>query len=84
MNFEDLNYPLFETTKEEKEQLSRIRNILSERNFFLCNILWDDISTRHSPLRQKIKDAIGDTNTHEESIILRKIWIDKLLAYEGE
>lgn len=41
MKMEDLKFPLFETTEEEKDVLRKAKELITADNFYLCHILED-------------------------------------------
>ena len=86
INLEDLPFPMFETTEEEKEEL---REALSCPATHLCNrvgSLGMKNKIRKALYPHRIlescleRDDIFGENRHQ----LRNIWINKLLAYKGE
>ena len=85
-NLEDLPYPMFETTEEEKEELRRALRCMF---IHLCN------RVESRALKRKIREAISPYEVLESYLKrdglfsaygfqLRDIWINKLLAYKGE
>jgi len=100
IDLENLPYPMFETTEEEKMIL---RDVLDSTNYeHLCNRV---TAYRYEPLREtcakllvKIRGAINSCDTLEgyfytmpdgynfceHGFELRNIWIRKLLEYAGE
>lgn len=97
---ENLPYPMFNTTKEEKDCLYGIMTRISpkDRDYFLCILL--EHTTRLTPVIEALKDKIkqsvgehytlsdllglGDIECDELQAELRRIWIRKLLEYKGE
>jgi len=90
INLENLPYPMFETTEEEKEEL---RIALFGGYTHLCN------RTDMGSLKFKIIKAITPSSTLEgyfgrnggfsyyfedHGREVRNIWINKLIAYKGE
>lgn len=96
MNLHELNYPMFETTDEEKELLRKASDLLTLKNndYFLCCVLNDFMEgTAVQDLIAKIQDKVYHTLTtyldvylpeEQDKVNIRKIWIEKLLNYTGE
>jgi hypothetical protein len=96
---ENLPYPMFETTEEEKECLRMALGFITEENYnyFLCHILdyevGEDIACG---LKGKVfgsvkkhftlSDYLGLGHNKDDALHaeLRRIWIRKLLAYKPE
>lgn len=96
---ENLPYPMFETTEEEKECLRMASQLISDRdfNYFLCNILEYDVGGDIAcGLKSKVfgsvkedftlSDYLGVGHNEDDALHaeLRRIWIRKLLAYKPE
>lgn len=107
MKMEDLKFPLFETTEEEKDVLCKAKELITTDNFYLCYILGDmnqhKLITKvhesfHGPrFRPGVLCVCLDYLNHspefdfwnwydadtDNEVLARKVWIDKLLAYNG-
>ena len=62
INLEDLPFPMFETTEEEKEELHRVIRVMQiggTDSYFICNTLRD----RFNNLRTKINYALEGNGT---------------------
>lgn len=91
MNLHELNYPMFETTKAEKEELKEVLKVYPNINGnWLC-------SYTKGSLKDKIQNCLAAYGflsyyvfpqeyeaPSEEYVEIRKIWIEKLLNYTGE
>jgi len=90
ISLQDLPFPMFETTEEEKEEL---RDALFSQKTHLCNRI--DMQS----LKFKIREVLNGMSTLEgyfdrngdfpyffedHGHEVRNIWIKKLLAYKGE
>lgn len=104
MRMEDLKFPLFETTEEEKDVLRKAKELIRKDNFYLCHILEDMeefelINTVQFSLENSSSTLIANLSnindsyhfdfwdwykaSEENDALARKVWIDKLLAYNG-
>ena len=86
INLEDLPFPMFETTEEEKEEL---REALSCPATHLCNRV-GSLGMKNKIRKALYPDRILEGYLDRDDIFgecrhqLRNIWINKLLAYKGE
>jgi len=98
LNLDDLPYPMFETTEQEKVWLQLVSPQLSAKNsdYYLCcilnDVLGEDVVV---DLVDKVQSSLDDCLSlvsylgafyisNSEKVLLRQIWIRKLLEYKGE
>lgn len=96
---ENLSYPMFETTEEEKECLQIALSFIKDQryDYFLCHILYycvgGEVAHRlKNRVFESVKEAytlsdhLGLGNNEDDAlhVNLRRIWIRKLLAYKPE
>jgi len=101
INLEDLPYPMFETTEEEKEELREVLKVYPiGGSSWLCDYTEGSLRLKIQKSLEDIEHAFitgyvyeqaqlefemsYDTFLYQYRYEVRKIWINKLLAYEGE
>lgn len=98
LNLDDLPYPMFETTEEEKGWLEQVYPLLTAHNSdqYLCCILDDTFGMDIvGDLIGKVQSSLGGCLSLVSYLgvfdlswgaraDLRRVWIRKLLEYTGE
>lgn len=74
IDLENLPYPMFVTTDEEKKLLRKLNKMINLDDYFLCPILKHDIATTAGfELASKIRESLVDTNVLSERLGLSDV-----------